>query len=753
MSKGAVVKKRTIYSVVLTVLTGAVLLLRCANPVDKPPLKWRSNVEAPISNERFVIGEEFDNLFEFDELDIINVAWRYYNDPTMLEEDTIKGDTVVFSTSKIDSSTFESHEDTLGAKDYHTNIGAIAIQRAPEQTDTVPVPAVDGLFSASLSVPMQKIYFISFDSSSDSLQVTVTNNGNGRLDSVAFGIGGIDTAEIGFLDSDSSKVAKLAVAGKTIRNTADFFVRGRAFGDSDMEVILDYSVNGLIADSLQVSDSLINFTIEFENAYELTDTISVDYIDIGSGFFSYTMQNYTDLDLKVGVIHQHLWVASWAEREGITTIKDLEEAGLNNDDTTNFFYGKITGREPEDVVANNEWEIEQENISDCRLFAEWIDSTGTSVTKVKYIVSSGDPTGDTVTLSASDSLRFTILTSPTFKFEEMLGTLMESYERQSDTQKVAINLPWNNSVKDSLRGRFKLEQVWGDVLLNTDLPERAFIDTLKIDFVAFSPESVSVRDSTPVELVNVSRDSSFFRSIDITDVANLYSDSVAIAVKVYIPKGTRMLIVNDLDVHEEDYEKYIGRMIINVKSYFRLNAKLDWTVDGMVNMDLGSSRFEVLEAMRYFRRLEDRSATFEMWLKNYSNLNLSLLALAAPDALMDTLDSLTMNEVYLLLLDPELAYQKGYVNLFGDTGIVVPPRDTTGIVVPVQDTTSAQHNIVLLDNDQLERMLTADSLSFRWWVQFHEQDRDALSDTDFIDMRSRLGIEGINNMDSLLIWE
>jgi len=231
--------------------------------------------------------------------------------------------------------------------------------------------------------------------------------------------------------------------------------------------------------------------------------------------------------------------------------------------------------------------------------------------------------------------------------------------------------------------------------------------------------------------------------MDITDVANLYSDSVSIAVRVYIPQGTRMRIVNDLDVHDEDYDKYIGRMLINVRSSFRLNAKLDWTVNGMVNMDLGSKRFEVLEAMRYFGKLEDRSARFQMWLRNNSNLNLSLLALVAPDALMDTLDSLSMNEVYLLLMDPELAAEKGYVNLFGDTGIIVPKRDTA----------VEQQNTILLNDDQLERMFTADSLNFRWWVQFREQDRDALRDEDFIYIKSRLGISGINNTDSLLIWE
>ena len=149
------------------------------------------------------------------------------------------------------------------------------------------------------------------------------------------------------------------------------------------------------------------------------------------------------------------------------------------------------------------------------------------------------------------------------------------------------------------------------------------------------------------------------------------------------------------------------------------------------------------EALRFFHKLEERQAVYEMWLRNNSNLNLSLFALVAPDTLMDTLDSLGMNEVYAFLKNPASAAQNGYVNLFGDTGISVPKRDTT----------TEQYNAVVLNDQQLETLFSADSLNFRWWVLFNPQERDALIDTDFVYMRSRFGLQGINNTDSLLIWE
>lgn len=307
---------------------------------------------------------------------------------------------------------------------------------------------------------------------------------------------------------------------------------------------------------------------------------------------------------------------------------------------------------------------------------------------------------------------------------------------------VPVNLPWNNSVKDSLRGRFILKSVWGDMKVNTRMPEGAFIDTFLIDFIAYAPDSLAVQDTALTSFIHVNRDSTYYRSINMTNVVNTQSDSIAVAVRVHVPTGTRMRVVNDLKAGDPDFSRYIGRMIINVLTSYRINAKLDWEVIDTVNMDLGSSRFKILEALRFFRKLDQKRGTFEMWLKNNSNLNLSLFALAAPDALLDTLDSLSINEVSDLISTTGRAEERGFVNVFGKGGIIVPPRNNQTV----------QYNSVLLDDRQLETILAADSVGFRWCLRFNPQSRDALHDTDWVDLRSRLGVEGINNTDSLLIW-
>ncbi len=715
-------------------------LMQCANPVDDPPLRFRTKMEIPVSNERFLLGEEFDNLFTFEDLDILNVLDRYYSDPLKLQPDTIKGDTVVFSVANADSSEFESRQEAFGDKEYHVTLGTLTVSGAAEQRDTLPLPASSGVYSTAIPVTLDSVYEIRFAAAADNkLSVRLTNLGTIPINNVSFGIGGVDTVTVGTIDAGSGEIAELNVSGKTVYHTVVLFLSCSKDGTAGQSVAINFSVNGLKADYLSVKDHLVNFSVEFVNPYELTDTIDVDYIDIGNGFFLYKLMNYTGLDLFVQGIHEHLWLTSFTELRGITRYEDLK--GLSHDDSLRGFFGDFT-KSVSIAEAHKEQAYGEGNLSSCRLFPEWDETSKKSVTKVRYFISPGKPTGKTVTITSADSLRFTIQTID-FKFREMQGVLTENYERQSDTQKVAINLPWNNSVKDSLRGKFILKKVWGDVIIGTEMPERAFLDTLRLKFIAFAPESVSVKDSLSTALTNVTKDSTFFRSIDITDVANVYSDSVAVAVKVYIPKGTRIRAVNDINVHDSAYSKYIGRMIIHVKTQYRLNAKLDWEVLSHVNMDLGTSKFKVPEALRFFSKLDERRAVFKMWLRNNSNLNLSLFSLAAPDNLMDTLDSLTMNEVYEMLKNPDLAVGKGYVNLLGNTGISVPKRDTT----------FEQYNEILLNDQQIKTLFSADSLNFRWWVMFRPQERDALTDTDYIDIKSRFGIEGINNTDSLLIWD
>jgi hypothetical protein len=392
------------------------------------------------------------------------------------------------------------------------------------------------------------------------------------------------------------------------------------------------------------------------------------------------------------------------------------------------------------VQPNTELQLERSNLSKTRLFTYWNPTLKKSVTRVRYTVETTPPHGDTLELKSSDSLVFTIK-SGSFKFEEFLGTTMEQYSRFSDTQKIFLDIPWNRSSMDSLRGRFFLQNVTGNIIASPEMPDNlSFIDTMKVQFVVYSPKTLSVKDSTSTFFHHVCNDSTYHRTIDITDVTNLFPDTIYVAAKIVVPKGTKMRVRNDLTASDPDYSKYIGRMRIQLNNNYFLNSDLDWVVKDTVNMDLGSGAFKVPEALRYVRKLENKKGWFNALIANHSNLNMYLYALLAPHSRMSALDSIDANRFTFLLNHPDSARAKGFVHFLGTNGIYLPKRD------------SVFANQVLWDNDALDSIVMSDSCKWRWQLRFVPGKRDALRDVDFLMINSALRVEGVNNMDSLFIW-
>jgi hypothetical protein len=703
----------------MMVAAGAIIaLLQCANPVDEPPLAWKSNVAAPLTNEHYFIGEKFDDLFDFkNDLEII------------------KGDTISFAVSRNDTATYERTEKTFDTMFYRVKLGILSIQGAPEQNYSIP-SASAGTFIDTFSVPLQKIKNIVFyDTANNFLDFELSNNSDVSLSNVDFGIVGLGSGHIDALPAQSSHVFSYNVAGKSINDSLTF-IMGLTSPDATPKTLrVKFSFNGVKVFSMNVLDSLLAYSREYVNRYELTDSINIDYVDLQDGMFIYKILNQSGVSFSLSCVHDHIWDAGYCESVSLRGLGDFKTL------TTPVDSSKFKGTIPNTKInaAPSATEVIQiVNLSDSRLFTEWDTTINKSITNVRYTVAT-NPTGRYTTVSALDSLKFTIATL-SFKFKRIAGTFTEPMEYEADTEKVAIDLPWNTTVKDSLRGKFILKNVWADLELKTKMTADSHIDTLGIDFIAFDPESTVVRDSLITRFVNVSNDSVYSRAMNIADVANCFSDSIAIAVRVHIPTGTKFKFTNTTDLLDNNI---IGKMVIDAYTNFRLNAKLDWEVDDTVNMDLGSSRTKLPEAFQYFRKMQQRSGTFEMWVRNNTNLNVSLFALVAPDALMDTLDSLSMNKMYAYLKSKDKAISAGYIDLFGENGVKIPQRDTT----------TEYYDTVELNELQIQKLVSADSLNFRWWIQFKPQPRDALKKKDFIDIKSRLGIRGTNNTDSLLIWK
>jgi hypothetical protein len=704
------------------------LLFNCSNPVDEP-LRWTSAVEIPITNQKFNLKEQLtqDKLVENDSMKIV--------DP-----DTTKpGDILRFVQQSFDTSNIEVHEDTIKKQAYQAVLGPIPLSNTKSILETISLPEIAGVFSTTIPLTLDSIYEVTFyDTIYNILSIKAENISSSVLTNVAIGIAGVDTQTITTLGANSSATIDLQVRGKTIGHSVNVMISGASPDASSKKLLLAFSLNGLLASKCKVNDRLVKINQTFYGTYDITDTVAMDYIDIADGYFSYIVNNKTGLKLNADIEHQHVWLTSYCEGNHLETVSDLQKSKSID----SMYYASNKKTAALSSVLPNTSDTVSPPILGHRLFMLWDPVRKESFTSIKYTVTSLDPNGTTVTLSATDVLECTVFTT-SFKFKEFLGTVMEPYVRNGDTQKVAIILPkpWNQSMKDSLRGKLVFAKVNGNVHSTTKISDRSFIDTLGVSFTAIPLNMNNVRDSSETKFLHVVNESTFNRTIDITNVTNQFPDTVIINTTVRIPKGTRMRVCNDLSTNDyETYNKYIGRMTVKIMTNYQLTPNLDWTVTDTVHLDLGSSKFPISKPFRFVKKLDNRRALVNLRIKNSSNLNMYLYSLIAPKDRIAALDSMSSNDFFRLLSSKDAAENAGFVNFLSTKGVYIPKR---GLL----DTSE-----IRLDNTQLDTILSSDTCSWRWATRFVPQGPDAMSDTDFVEIHSKLRVDGVNSTDSLTIW-
>lgn len=821
-----------------------ILMWQCANPVDEPPLKWRSRIELPITNDTFYLaqkipemftgindtivqywnpgpfsgtdsslypqgklpddatvpprinsryistatarGWEADHVYKWTKtgwedlgmiLDMLAGGYDsanggiYYSDtnPNLRLLDTIPGDTCVLSVPQNDSIVYEVTEDSMESKTFHPRLGSITFRNVPIKTDTISTGSTGVFNIPGTPLLIAKIHEVVFDTNSPPLSVTIRNLSTTETMSnlvvtiywtspvsVNFGTigpGGSATGSFSVVNTSASPRSGWFFNDSTIWVGAG----GNTTGPVSMAV--DFNFNGCIAEHAHVSNYYVWFQKTFINNYELTDTLDVNYIDILDGFFKYDITNYTDMPLTLFITQQHLWRSSYCYGPAnppygllIERVADLATA---NPDSTNHM-----GRVGFDTVQPHSSSTLKTNfnLSECRLFPIWIDSSlinpfstyQQSVTPVQYNVTPRVLVSDPeiiIAMSSTDSLLF-VISAPQFKFREMLATVMKEYRREGDTAKVGVNYPFNSSTIDSLRGHFILNKVIGDIFLTPKLPDsnfsqphRAYIDALGIGYTLYSPLDPLARCQTDTIFTNVWNNKHFRQQSRIDSLLNRWPDSLYVLVRVNVPVGTRVRAVNDLSFGDPDYGLYMGRMNIKAITTMRTNLVLDWRVVGTANLDLGvDTGWTVPGALDYFNRMSNTSASFNMNILNNTNVYMRLYALAAPSPRIHDLKVMRTDSVWLMIRDTARSHQAGYVSFLGPQGVGIPARGTRA------------REKFTLSQWQINRILSADTVAWRWEAQFLTMNSDALHDTDFVYIQSWVHLEGINNMDSLLVW-
>jgi hypothetical protein len=772
------VKKILKRAVGLTPLVLA-LAMFCSNPVKD--VKWRTSIDLPITaNQKFVLGAMMDTLFFNKQqvlisktYDTVKVGLRdsifvSHIDTTMTEINAypkvdsahkLIPDTVAFGFPTHDTASDTISEDSLEDKYFEDVFGPIPISNTPINTKTIFLNGVPYVAATPVSTPaapltVKYVYQVWFDTA-QTMSLTVNNNTSVDFSSVQVSINTNPTASTGTISNlvhGTSDVAQFDVSSKELDSVVNITLTitptsSGTFGAAD-NIAASFSMNGLRATKVVVMDSLLkDFHRMFTNEYNLTDTVNVGYIDIATGFFIYSVTNYTGLDLLLSVTHRHLWRTDFCDGRTPPLVSINELTGFSYQDSLTASNCDIAVREQ--FPANQTNTYSKHNISANRLFAEWNPAKKKSVTKVDYSVGVG-AYGRRVTLASNDSLQFVIRTT-SFKFKEMYGTSTEQYVRTSEPSRIPVKLPWTQAVTDSLRGNFVLQKVLAVAKTRIDIPPGAFIDTMRMHYVLSNVADAAIACSSDVVLTHVMRDSVYSRPIDITNVVNDYPDSVKVNVTLRIPVNTSLKVINDLtDAKDPTYTKYIGRMNIRGLVDYNLVAPLCWIVADTTIMDLGGARVDlsggsgVLDPLG---KMEDKHASLNLQVANSTNLYLKLYALIATtdsaqiDSLVDTMNTgyIKTNRFTELIKTPTA----GYVNLLG-SGLLIPPRDSTK---------STPQTIPLTDQ-QLTQLLKAKAIGMRWQVRFIPQSPggiapDAMYNTDWIKMNSWIHIDGINSVDAL----
>ncbi len=469
----------------------------------------------------------------------------------------LKTDARPFSTAPSVGSSilYEIHQDSLADKYYEAAFGPIPISGAPANTATIPLAGnyttATPASSPAVLLTVKYVYQILLETA-QTLSLTMTNNSSADFSSVQVTLGSLGTSTINALAHGTSGVAQFSVGGKEIDSVINVSVTltpaaSGTFAAGD-NVSASFSLNGLNATKVVVLDSLLkNYTRTFTNEYNLIDTVNVAYIDIATGFFIYSVTNYTGLDLLLSVTHRHLWRSDFCQGKNPPLISINDLVGLTAQDSLTASNCDIAVREQ--FPANQTSTYSKHNISANRLFAEWNPAKKKSVTKVDYSVGVG-AYGRRVTLNSGDSLQFVIRTT-SFKYREMYGTVMESFRRSSDTMKCVVPSSWSSA-----------NHLW-DFFTSVRMPDSASMDTLADTLNFFSPiaPDSSCRESmrfTPITGYSFVR-----KQCDIAKIINLKPDSIYFMQSLTIPVGSRVKLVNDLtNSTDPDFSKYIGRMQI-----------------------------------------------------------------------------------------------------------------------------------------------------------------------------------------------
>lgn len=794
----------------ITAGVAALCVLRCANPTDQDPVAFRSEIQVPITNQRFNLATELNALVHDEQEDtfrvvvqtgpnqydtssypsllvvrVVNVDSTYWGvvDSTgdtiplnTLGQDSIGGQVVFVEIPEREIDSFPVVVDSMEDKRFDVVLGPIPLSSYAFRRDFPYNPGSPFTVPAA-AVALPGVSYIGFHASSPPMTVSFENVGSADLTNLVVTIQGLGSTQAVTVPANGTAQTTIPTASQTLTGNPQIGLSANTSGTGSL--IMRLSMDGLVADTVNVIDSLVEIDTFFVNDYDLTDTVDIDYVDIADGNFLYGMWNHTGLQLMVKGVHEDLWKSTYCRDRGFEDVTDLNTAK-----DSSYFEGVLM--QTHVPVAPGAYQpFLTKNMADIRMFPRWDATelpTGRTETYVRYEVRTPAPSGRMLSISSRDSVIF-MIESGFMWGDAMQGTMALEYSTSGDTQSVPIEYPFEDKVIDAIRDGIDFEHVPIDITVSLIMPQVAEVADKEpdlgeviVEYALWNPGNPAITIKGIDTIYNATSNQAHRLTIDAEDILNQLPNSIEATFSATIPAGTPIFLVTDRVPYGVTIssDSVFARMNVYVDAEYKVNLRMSYQVVQPTALDLGANEFD-LKGYAGAVKLTDRSAKLIMDITNNTNQYLRLKSLMAPEEVVLGFKDLDDTYVTQQLAQPGVT-SGNYVNLLTPDGILIPPRD------------SSHYNEITLTNEQLDMVFKArqagrtvvtdidsvwdntqvppvfqtldtasatygtyESRAAWWWrIELQQQDAiDALHDTDWVDIKSAIYVNGVVSTDSL----
>jgi hypothetical protein len=709
----------------------AVLTSLCSLPADVKPVRWRMNLQVPVTDQRFYARD----LLEEDLVPELTLQY---------DRDTTSRDTVAIEKSDSLEYVFEKKLIATDTSTEEKTFGAQALDNTPfvdvsfsltENTviadPSIPLP-VPVHISNSKDNSLGGIQSVTIDTASPDLMIDVANRSQ-QIDIEDIDVVLIDKGDtLGKIHSDgiaaqSSVTAPLSLGGKTIHDPITVAINAVLPAGSTLHngdgLNVSFSLDGQMIEAAVIADSMIHYSDVVTGSFTVADSIDLAIIDLDDALLGCEVTNPSALMVGMKGVIDNAWDYDFAVNRNLNSLADLAD-----ETDSSGFAGSIIN----DTIFKNA-ATSTENIlmplKNMRLFPTWDATLGSSVLTYQYTVQSLSD-GRLIHFNKNDKFVFKLVPSR-FPFIRIKGRFTAPIEQTFSSQQ-PIGFGWNEAIIDSLKKSFRFQSTPIRFTMIADIPDSSSMDSLQMHITV---DESKQHDSVVIDetLTDIARGNAYTITADLSDILNTWPDSIGFNARMLLLPGT------DIDIYNQRNPdgSYKSTLSIGVAVNYTVSIPFCWKVLDTIRTELEQSSFSPdLDGLEWINTIENPSVRLELDAVNTTNLNLQLYAIGAGEPYKTELDNFPSSLIGSRNIQTGLG--KHLFSLTDEDGISLAGHGSPSTAT------------IQLDKRGIDALLSKKKCLIRWFLIIPATDYDAFTNNAFIDLKATAIVEGIGDTDSLL---